>query len=102
MPTLYTIHLSKHTRGMVKGPVKAIPAVYAGHLCKDTNYIVKPDPEAIRECLPAYYRKAFDRTGGSFWFSSRGNNCPASLELRGSRGQYLNTIYAQPYTFSPN
>lgn len=101
MPTLYILNLSRHIRGMAKGPVKAIPAMYAGHLCDETGQLVKPDMEEIRECLPACYRKAFDRSGGNLWYSSRGNNYPASLELRGSRGQYLNTIYAQPYIFNP-
>jgi hypothetical protein len=93
---LYTLGLSRHVRGMVKGPVPAVPAAIAGHLMNGD--IVRPDVDAVRNCLPACYRKAFDRAGGTFWFSSE-NEAPAYMTLHDTRGRYLNTLYAQPYTF---
>lgn len=103
MPTLFALHLSRHVRGMVKGPVHAVPAMYAGVLCSETKEIVKPDAAAMRECLPACYRAAFDRTQGNLWFSNdeasdavHGKRA-AYVALRSSRGKYLNTLYAIPY-----
>ena len=97
MPTLFAMHLGRHVRGMVKGPVKAAPAAYAGHLCAETKDIVKPDPDAVRACLPACYRKAWDRSGGTFWY---GAGRTPHLTLRNSRGKFLNTLYAIPYVFN--
>ena len=100
MPTLFTLHLSRHVRGMVKGPVKARPSVtsYGGLWREAEQDFMRPDYDAIRECLPAQYRKAYFRSGMRFWFPKEGAG-PAHLALYGSRGQYLNTIYAQPVDF---
>lgn len=99
MPILYSVQLSTRKPGHVTGPVKAVRAAYAGHWRKAENDIVKPDMAAVRECLPHYYRKAFDRAGGSAWFPSDSDS-PAYVTLWDSRGRYLNTVYLQPYDFS--
>lgn len=99
MPTLYTLSLSRHVRGMVKGPVKAVPSVIAGHYRYEENDIVKPDPDAIRACLPACYRAAWDRSNGVIGFPSD-NDKPAHVALYSTRGKWLNTLYCQPYSFN--
>ena len=96
MTTLYTVLLSKSVRGAVKGPVKALRAIYAGHYRECEKDIMRPDMNAVRECLPACYRKAWDRNIMTAWFPSTGDG-PAYVTLRGSRGQYLNTVYLQPF-----
>lgn len=68
-----------------------------------------PDPEAVREALPHYWRRAWDRCSGRFWFARDAKvQCDghtiggaAHLTLRGSRGQTLATLYALPYRFTP-
>lgn len=101
MPTLYNLALSTHKKGFGKPCVRATADFLgvAGHFCAETCDIVRPDMAAIRECLPHYYRAAFDRAG-SFWFP-RDGNAAAYMTLRDSRGKYLNTLYATPYTFKP-
>lgn len=89
MATLYTMLLSTHKPGMVKGPVKAV----MGGLRE------WPDMAAARECLPHYYRKAFDRAG-TFWADKSDDKRPLYMTLRDTRGKYLNTLYAQPYEFN--
>lgn len=98
--TLFALHLSTHKDGMSKGPVKAVPAALAGHLCKVTLECVKPDVASVRQCLPRYYRAAFDRQGGAFWYDNAGKGMPY-LTLYSARGKYLNTLYAAPYVFDP-
>jgi hypothetical protein len=97
MPTLYTLSLSYPARGFVSGPVRAIPATYAGNWREEEKDIMQPDPAAVRECLPHYYRAAFDRSGG-FWFPDNG---VPYLDLVGCRGTRINTLYACPYSFKP-
>jgi len=103
METLWALHLSRHVRGMVKGPVKSVPAMYAGHLCKATRDLVKPDSDAIASCLPANYRKAWARSGGNFWFTHTESDQNVHgrgavyITLRNARGRYMNTLYAIPY-----
>lgn len=96
MVTLYSIHLSTHKSGHVKGPVKAVRPAFAGHYRKVEDDILAPDLAAVRECLPYYYRKAFDRAGNP-WFPQ--DDSPAYVTLRDTRGRYLNTVYMQPYDF---
>jgi hypothetical protein len=66
---------------------------------------LRPDYAAIRQALPHYHRKAFDRAGG-WWFPLTmrqaishciivDNAC--SLTLTDRRGRLLGTIYAIPY-----
>lgn len=66
-----------------------------------------PDYAAIREALPHYWRKAYDRAGG-FWFPATlhsplsGLMDPsnaAHMNLLGSRGKHLGTLYATPYLY---
>lgn len=102
MPLLWKLHLSRHVRGMVHGPVQSRPAMLSGFLCQETGEIMRPDPASVAKCLPACYRKAFDRSGGRFWHSRDDNaNKPATLPLYDRKGKYLNTIYAFPYHFRP-
>lgn len=99
MPLLYSLHLSRHINGFGKPSVRSVQAMLAGHQCSETRETVRPDATAVRDALPHYYRKAFDRTGGMFWFSSEADK-PAHLTLRDRRGRYLNTVYALPYQFA--
>lgn len=101
MPTLYIVSLSRHVRGHVKGPVRAVPAMYAGHWREEERDIMRPDMSAVRACLPACYRAAFDRTNQSAWFPTDSSDRPAHMSLYSSRGRYLNTVYFQPYAFKP-
>ena len=96
MPVLYHLHLSRHVAGMVRGPVKAMPAKgFLSDRCAESGALVVPDESSVRECLPAFYRKAFDRT--RFSLSRVSGQSGFHIRLRGSRGQYLNTIYAIPH-----
>lgn len=69
--------------------------------------VFQPDPEAVREALPHYWRKAFDRAGARFWFYSGAKirddntevNGGAYLRLCSTRGRHLVTLYATPYHF---
>lgn len=97
MTTLYNLALSRHIKGFGKPAVRAVPAVLAGHVRE--GELVRPNADEIRECLPHYYRKAFDRSGKAFWFTSGDNDGPAYCTLRDTRGRYLNTIYATPYEY---
>lgn len=115
MPTLYSMHLSRHVDGFGKPSVPAVIApALSGHYGEDERDIVQPDRAAIREALPHYYRKAFDRAG-SFWFPkdtitfdrsvspwvSKGSKAAAYVALYSTRGRWLNTVYAIPYSFNP-
>ena len=104
MILLYSIHLGRHIKGFGKPAVKSVRATIAGHLDPETGEIVRPDMDAIRDCLPHYYRKAFDRTGKAMWFPKEPGAAHPSgsayVALRDSRGRYLNTIYAIPCQFN--
>ena len=100
MPTLYSLALSRQVKGFGKPCVRAVPAVICGHLCPETKEIVRPDAGAVREALPHYWRKAFDRTAGCFWFPDIGN-APARITLYDSRGRFLSAVWAAPYSFNP-
>jgi hypothetical protein len=99
MPTLYTLLLSKPIKGFGKPSVNAIPAMTAGDLCPVTRELVRPNPNGVREALPHYYRKAFDRNGGTGWFNAREAFKGCYFTLTDTRGKYLNTVYAVPYVF---
>lgn len=92
----------------VKGPVHAVEHKGAGRACHyfDGAGMVEPDYAAVRECLPHYWRKAWDRRGGVWFVDEAGATGdvrrPASVTLYGSRKRYLATIYLQPYRFSPS
>ena len=97
MPTLYKVLLSRPVRGHANGPVKAVPAVFAGHWRTEENDLVCADLAAVRECLPTCYRKSFDRGVQAYY--PVGGDRPGYFILRGVRGQWLNTVYLQPYLF---
>lgn len=92
MKRLYALHLSRHIRGMVKGPVKTMhPIGVLFDVDKQGNTVV-PDKSSVRDCLPACYRKAFDRASLSQISGQEGFH----WRLRGHDGKYLNTVYAIP------
>lgn len=88
--------------------VKAIEdcdAFRAYHL--DDGKHLTPDYAAIRDAIPHYHRKAFDRAGTWFFpitLNSALSGIPdrknaASLYLSDARGNPLGTLYATPYLF---
>ena len=91
---LYTVALSRHVRGCVKGPVGAVPA---NGLLFDvdaaTGELVVPDIGAVKECLPACYRAAFDRSAA---LSQTKGRYGFHVTLYSSRGRWLNVIYLMP------
>lgn len=98
MPTLWKLHLSRKVSGFASGPVRSVEAALCGRLCAETGKIVTPDPNAIVQCLPHYYRKAFDR-GGNMWHPKEDDGA-SYVTLYDRKGKYLNTIYAFPYVFN--
>lgn len=55
-----------------------------------------PTAAAVRAGLPYRWRKAFDRSGGNFWFPQNKRDGAPFLTLRDYRGVYLTTVYAIP------
>lgn len=89
---LYALHLSRHVKGMVKGPVRTQPPAGALFDIAPSGDMVVPCKDAVRACLPACYRKAFDRAGLSQISGQSGFH----WTLRDVRGRYINTVYAIP------
>ena len=83
--THFKLSLAIAKPSMVQGPVKAV----------QPGILVQPDKAAVRECLPHYYRAAFDRDG-SFWQDKHKTDSIQYAVLKDSMGHYLNTIYATP------
>lgn len=100
MTMLYSIHLGRSTQGATKASVRTVRADLAGHLSEETGELIKPDPQAVADALPWYYRRAFERARQAFAFYSDDRG-PATCTLYSARGRYLNTIYAIPYSFKP-
>lgn len=98
MTLLFALYLSRHVRGMVKGPVKATECGIVGHYVDGKPY--KPDQESVRNCLPVCYRAAFERSQATWWWPNGQPDGSAYCTLRDSRGRYLNTIYAIPYHYT--
>ena len=104
-PILYLVLYRGPTRYCAKGPVRAVEHKGAGRACHyfaDAGQ-VEPDYAAVRECLPHYWRKAWDRRGG-VWFTDEAGRegdvrKPAHVTLKTRRGRYLTTLYLQPYRF---
>lgn len=94
---LYAIHLGRHVKGCVKGPVSAVPAKgFLFHVAPDGSHVV-PDFASIRKCLPAQYRKAFDKSALSRLSCQSGNETTFHYHLHDTRGRYFNTVYAIGY-----
>lgn len=97
--TLFDIHLYAqnsrrylHTsdpRGHYLGTVPAEQADLAGTLDHADN-LVRPERNATRDCVPAQWRKAFDRAG-AIWFGD--TTGIGSLTMYTARGRLLGTIY---------
>lgn len=96
MTPLFRIELRKPDRNPTYlAVVKGVQAALVGHWIDGKPYA--PDKQAIREALPHYYRKAFDRSNGQFWFTEP-NNGFAHLSLHPARGRgVLVSIWATPY-----
>ena len=56
------------------------------------------DHEAVRECLPSAWRKAFDRTTVWWWNDQR---TEANRTLYTLRGELIGTLFATPYNHAP-
>jgi len=97
MPLLFSLHLSSHREGFGKPFVRAVERGLVGVYRAGKPY--GPDRAAIREALPHYYRKAFDRADGTFWLTEGTENF--HVDLRDARGRYLNRVYAMAYDFDP-
>lgn len=89
---LYTVHLSRHAKGMVKGPVPAVPAKGILFDLSPDGAQVVPDMAAIAQCLPARYRKAMANAA----LSQINGRDGFHISLYGSRHRYLNTVYCLP------
>lgn len=81
---LWHLHLGRHVRGMVRGPVKDSAVLPDA-----------PDTDSTRECLPHFYRAAFERARRGGWSRVQRDSI-VSLALYSSRGHQLNTLYAIP------
>jgi hypothetical protein len=64
----------------------------------EARLVCVPSNPDIRDGLPYRWRKAFDRSGGTFWFPKSGKAWPAApyCILRNARGGWLATLYAIP------
>ena len=92
----FTLLLSNHIAGFGKPRVPAIDTGgMVGHYVD--GKCLTPDGAAVRAALPYRYRKAFDRAGGR-WRYNKHPPAPGYLKLIGSRGQWLNNVYAIPGT----
>ncbi len=95
MPRLYSIHLSRLVKGTAKGPVRTVaPSGRLFDVDPSNGEMVVPDRDAIRACLPACYRKAWDRNAAMSQISGQEG---FHFTLRDSRMKYINTVYAVPY-----
>ena len=84
--------------------VKPVEAGLVGVYVNGVPYA--PDKAAIRDALPHYLRKAFDRaagtdTRGGFWFDTN-DRAYCKLTPSKGRGGVLATIWATPYHFEPS
>lgn len=108
MTLLFSLHLSSNKKGFGKPSVRGEPSALIGVWDSKQRKLVKPCAESVRAALPHYYRKAFDRSGGNFWFNKHALGIKQEkasapyLHLRDSRGRWINTIYAIPYDFEVN
>lgn len=107
MVLLYSLHLSTSKKHFGKPSVASEDVGgIVGHHFK--GQILKPCAHMVRAALPHYYRAAFDRAAGAWWFSQdkrdQGSTglCTPYLTLRDKRGRWINTLYAIPYDFDPN
>lgn len=69
-----------------------------------------PDRSTIREALPHYWRKAWDRGKGRLWYTRAAgaelSDTPvrglyAHCHLRDTDGYYIATVSFEPYLFTP-
>ena len=102
----YTVlYTSGGIHNVAKGPVAAVSVAAAGGAGYAAHYfeghgLVAPDYDAVRLCLPHYWRRAWDRRKAAWFPGGMGGaetTSPASVSLIGRRGKPLATIYLQPY-----
>lgn len=73
----------------------------------DSGKHIVPDYGAIREAIPQYHRKSFDRAGAWFFPLTLHSSLSgildklnaASFTLHDSKGRLLGTLYATPYLY---
>ena len=91
MTLLWNIFLNGKKAGVVKS-VK--PLGFIGFYSKEDNEILVPCDNSVRDCLPHYWHKAFDRAPLGFWY---GENY-AHKTLYSKKGfNVLCRITAEPY-----
>lgn len=106
MQMLFNMSFSKAVKGIGKPCIKSVPneTGLLGYYHKETGKLLIPHWDSIREALPHYYRKAFDRIErNDFWYSDYlpGSEIkkPCYIILRDSKGYELNRVYFMPYYY---
>lgn len=106
MHMLFNLSLSKPIKGFGKPSVKAVlnDTGILGYNHKETRELLIPHWDSIRDCLPHYYRKAFNRVRlNQFWYDQtcQGSEIikPCYIILRDSKGYELNRVYFMPYYY---
>lgn len=79
-------------RGNYLGTVRAKPAVGVHGVLDENGVLIHPDLAELRECLPARWRKAFDRAGYPWW-NAHDASKPAHMTLRTAKGDLIGTLY---------
>lgn len=106
MAVLFSVHTGAKRCGSVHGVASRTGR---GVYDPATDSCLIADAAAVRECLPHYWRKAFDRAclRGGFWYDQasemrdgRHHGATPFLTLRDTRGVFLATVYAIPYEFT--
>lgn len=97
MTLLFNLSLSRHIKGFGKPAVHCAERALTGVYVAGKPY--GPKNDEVRNCLPAQYRKAFDRAEGVWWFDANEPWKAAYCTLRDYRGRYLNTVYATANIF---
>jgi hypothetical protein len=86
----FMMHYSTFKRGCKKVAIPAVEYNGINGVWHDGK-LYAPDASAIRAALPAYYRKAFDRSPNLWWNDQNKNT--TKIYLTDARHNRLNTIY---------
>jgi len=96
----YRVYLARDVRGFRECYADTEPA-QGLHCHFDRGKRVQPNTEAIRACLPHYYRKAFDKACTTIWWRNVGlgyvKDDGVFWELYDAKGKWLNTVFAEIY-----